>query len=134
MNVLKKSAGWAIGIGGPFLCIIHCLAFPILISIAPSFIVGRFLTNSNEIYFLVLSTIMCLAGLCWGYRQHKKQHIFWVFMAGLTWFWVGIGHRYHLRFYLVGAACFLASNVMNHYFCKSCSRCSRKEHRRYESH
>ena len=67
-----------------FLCLIHCLALPLLVAALP-WLAGTF--GHNEHVHLIFATFVLPVGLlalASGYRKHQQAWIFWWGFSGLV--------------------------------------------------
>jgi hypothetical protein len=107
----------AIGAGLSFGCAIHCLLMPVGIALFPMFA----LTYRVSIGILILSTMLCLGSLCWGFRKHTRLSPLLVMAVGFFLLFA-TDHRgkYHIAISLLGSICYLASYLLNMALCHFC--------------
>jgi hypothetical protein len=103
-----------------FSCGIHCLAMPIVIALIPA------LTISYRVntLILVVSTLLSLASLCWGFKKHTRLSPLIILSVGFT-FLFCLNHRseYHIAFSFIGSMCYVASYLININLCRTCYKC-----------
>lgn len=73
-----------LGMAASTICLIHCLAMPVIITILP--IMGwQFLESKNAHYVLACFVFaFALFAIVPGYIKHKRASIFWCMIAGLS--------------------------------------------------
>jgi hypothetical protein len=103
-----------------FTCAVHCLLMPVLISIAPVLI----LSDGSNTLILVISTMLSLASLCWGFKKHTR--VFPILILGLGFLLLNTDCRskYHIFVSICGGICFVFSYWLNKKFCRSCHNCN----------
>jgi len=77
MEIKKSKSLYFISIA----CVLHCIAAPFLIIIAPLF--GSILENHFFEYSLLIISIICGSFIIYkGYCAHKKIHLFLLYLTG----------------------------------------------------
>lgn len=112
------------------LCVAHCLIFPILAVIAPSFITLG-LSSENFHFWMIISVIpSSIYALALGCKQHGKKSIFLIGMLGLSCllfaFVLGadlLGESGEKGITLVGALLIAFSHVRNFKLCQNSNSC-----------
>lgn len=116
-----------------WLCAVHCLAMPFLISFLP--VVGiSFLAHEGiEYVFVGLSIAVALVTLLPGYfKEHRKIRTLLLFVSGIgfvifadTLFEENIFGK--ILFVGTGAICITLAHLVNRRLCRSCRKCRRNE-------
>lgn len=133
-NRIANTGTWAAAI-----CAVHCMAMPVIISILPVIGAGWMASEWFEWIGIGLATTICMLGLCWSYPQHKSlKPLFFVVVGGI---WFVLGHsiaprHFHcehidwhtMMFPMLGGACFVIANWLNHRLCKTCVTCCGHSH------
>jgi hypothetical protein len=119
-----------IGMVSSVACAIHCLLLPFLITILPYFGLVFLVDETFEIIMLILSMIMALFSLCFGYKIHKNKVIFFLFSLGIVMLLLGnFAHENNwglssLLILFLGGTTIAFSHFFNKKLCKSCQKCS----------
>ena len=121
-----------IGIFSSILCAIHCAILPLFIIFIPSFFVSLFVNDYFEWCFLIISFIIGIISLCFGYKKHKSFKIFPFLSAGLILVLISkiLVHNYkhnaplYLNILMILGGLLIAfSHYLNDKLCNSCIRC-----------
>lgn len=132
--IQSKISGWDLwGVVISALCVVHCLAVPVILIVFPAF--GReFLPQEDFTHAVLLGFIIGVAGLAFisGYKVHGKwQPVAWL-VAGLalaifaTFFaHEMLGHNWEPVFAIAGSLCLVRAHYLNHY-CKKCEHAHHK--------
>lgn len=130
INPSKTSRIAAVGATASLLCAIHCMAFPLLVTILPAIGMGFALTGWFHKSLLYSSLIISTIGMCWGYRTHRQKHKFVIFITliGAAYLYSYLAHQTHypMRFLILGGVCLIWANLWNRSLCRNCSHCNRK--------
>lgn len=133
MNKLDK-----IGMSASILCAIHCSLMPFLLLIIPIFSLSLFVTEIFEWVFLILSFLLGISSLCFGYKKHKSYKVFPILCTGFCFLVIGRimhnhyvhEHEFHFDIYnvvlIMGGLLVAASHYLNSKLCKSCDKCKHK--------
>jgi hypothetical protein len=78
------------GATGSLLCAVHCAVLPLLLAALPSLGLGLWLDDGVELGFVVFVTLLGLASLLWGYRNHHVFRALGMLLPGLALLWAGI--------------------------------------------
>jgi uncharacterized membrane protein (DUF485 family) len=123
-----RSRADSIGMALSLLCMVHCLAFPLLLSFAPAVMK---LLPGDDVTHRCLTVGIGFAGLlafCPGYRQHRRAWILILFAAGMTLISCaallgeGVLTSFGEAAITVGGSCLLvAAHWFNRSFCRSCA-------------
>jgi MerC mercury resistance protein len=133
---MKKLSGWDYwGVLVSGLCVIHCLAVPIVILLFPALGLSMF-PQEDMTHAVLLAFILGVAGIAFftGYRVHGNwRPVAWL-VAGLilvifATFFVHkhFGHQFEPLFAIAGSLCLIRAHYLNHK-CKKCEH----EHAHHE--
>lgn len=101
------------------ICMLHCMLFPVLISVLPMF--GLFLLpHWLDMAIILTGVLFSLMSLCWGYTRHKNSKTFLLLIAAFLWLWVAHDTHYPVLFSTIGAICMISANVLNRKLCRTC--------------
>jgi len=83
-SVPLRSRADAVGMGLSLLCMIHCLAFPVLVSFAPTLI--KALPGDDATHRILTIAIGLAGALAFrnGYRLHRRISILFLFLSGMA--------------------------------------------------
>jgi hypothetical protein len=70
------------GASASFLCAIHCLAMPLLLTLLPAIGLSFLLNENIEKAFVIGTVALASLNSCWGYRLHKKSRVFIFILIG----------------------------------------------------
>ena len=122
------------GIWVSTLCVVHCVATPLLISMSAVF---AHLLPAEEGVHRALATVVAAAGgiaLIRGFRVHGRRRILALMAAGLAFIFFGAwfgdrlpSHVFEVCVTMMGSALMIAAHRMNHTFCRDCSHCCSSE-------
>ncbi len=123
-----------LGIALSFLCLIHCLALPFLVSFLPA-MMGEF--SEHESVHLILSLFILpisLLAVLPAYQKHRKKRVF-VFMGtglllilGAMFFGHDLLGEKGEKIMTLGGGCLLIwTHIQNRSFCHSCPKCETHE-------
>jgi hypothetical protein len=108
----------------PFLCLLHCMFVPLVISSLPLLGLKIICNKWFDIFLILLGVGFTVPSLCWGFKQHRKFYPFLTIISGLAWFYLAFDDpRHHLCFALFGGLCLFGSNILNRKLCKHCLHC-----------
>jgi peptidoglycan/LPS O-acetylase OafA/YrhL len=116
------------------LCVVHCIATPILISMSAVFvhlIPGEEKTHRTLAVGIAALGAMALAK---GFRTHGRRRVLGMMAAGLAFIFAGAfsgdrlpSHGYEVAVTMTGSILMIAAHRMNHTFCEACRRCSQAD-------
>jgi hypothetical protein len=123
-----------------FLCMIHCMALPILAILAPFTLVaiGGF-SDQIEMWLYGLGVAFAIPAVWLGHKAHKKWHPMAMIAAGLgIMYLVNLfahdhihNHDHHdiefgwpLMIKIIGGLVLITGHYINHRLCKNCNNCS----------
>jgi hypothetical protein len=116
-------------------CAIHCMIMPLVITLLPIFGLSLFATEEFEWILLMISAMLGITSLCFGFRKHKSFKAFSFLGIGLTFLVIGrLAHEHvshfrvftfdiYLLFLVAGAILVALSHWLNNKLCKSCIPC-----------
>lgn len=115
-----------------WICAVHCLAMPFLITFL-SVIGLSFLADETTEWIIILSSLaIALFSLIPSFRQHRKYQSLLLFTFG-----IGMILTSHLFFedefiwniplVLTGAISITSAHLLNRYYCKNCQLCKLNE-------
>ncbi len=108
-------------------CLVHCIAVPVILCLAPSLGLAWMESDLFEFSMLAIAVGFSMLSLCWGYRSHKKFRAFALLAAGAMWFYIAhISHHHWMSVF--GGLCMIGGNLLNHRLCKSCGHCCDGNH------
>lgn len=139
-----------VGATASFLCAIHCLAMPFLLTVLPAMGLSFLLDETLEKAFVIGTVLLASFNTCWGYRLHKKNRVLIFILLGsallliATFAWDhqhthhhhgdhaghdhghGIGRPqeefWGLTMLVCGAMTLSIGHLLNRYFCKNCDQ------------
>jgi hypothetical protein len=116
-------------------CAVHCMIMPLVITLLPIFGLSLFATEEFEWILLMISAMLGITSLCFGFRKHKSFKAFSFLGIGLTFLVIGrLAHEHvshfriftfdiYLLFLVAGAILVALSHWLNNKLCKSCLPC-----------
>jgi hypothetical protein len=116
-------------------CAIHCMIMPLIVTLLPIFGLSLFATEEFEWMLLMVSAMLGVTSLCFGFRKHKSFRAFSFLGIGLTFLVIGrLAHEHvshfrvytfdiYLLFLVAGAILVALSHWLNNKLCKSCLPC-----------
>jgi predicted membrane channel-forming protein YqfA (hemolysin III family) len=116
-------------------CAVHCMIMPLIITLLPIFGLSLFATEEFEWILLMISAMLGVTSLCFGFRKHKSFKAFSFLGIGLTMIVIGrlmhehINHLkvFHFDLYLlflvIGAIMVALSHWLNNRLCNTCQPC-----------
>jgi len=116
-------------------CAIHCMIMPLVVTLLPIFGLSLFATEEFEWMLLMVSAMLGVTSLCFGFRKHKSFRAFSFLGIGLTFLVIGrLAHEHvshfrvftfdiYLLFLVAGATLVALSHWLNNKLCKSCLPC-----------
>ncbi|MCP1471240.1 hypothetical protein J3E64_002944 [Sphingobium sp. OAS761] len=73
-----------LAIGASFICLIHCLALPLLIMLLPALAAYMVVPDSFHVWALVFAAPVSLLALSAGYRRHRGANPLLIALPGLA--------------------------------------------------
>ncbi len=129
----KVSASYAdrLGICASALCVVHCIATPVLLSLSAVF--AHYLPTEERTHRALAMGVALLGVIAlWkGFSRHKRIRILFLMGSGLACIFYGayFGDRMpsHLIEVLItgcGSSLMITAHRLNHTFCRACERCT----------
>ena len=117
------------GATASWLCAVHCLALPFLITLLPLVGLSFLLDETTERVFIVISILLATASLLPAYfRQHGKMRTILLAFSGialliLTHLLFEESPFLKVTFLLSGAILISAAHIINRRLCLACENC-----------
>jgi peptidoglycan/LPS O-acetylase OafA/YrhL len=116
-----------VGIGLSLLCLVHCLALPVLIAFAPAILRGL---PGDDITHRSLAVLIGFVGFLAfrsGYKVHRRRWVLGAFITGLLLVSIAAvlgdevltGYR-ESAVTVCGGLLLVTAHLVNHSFCRSC--------------
>lgn len=111
-----------------FLCAIHCMVMPFIITALPIFGMSWLASEPAEWSLTIFTCITAMYALGIGYKQHGNKMIYIPIIMGVLLILLGrvMDHYnpYHNSFLLVlGGMCVMMGHLINKKLCNSCKKC-----------
>jgi hypothetical protein len=119
-----------VGLGLSLACAIHCLALPLLVAALPLAGLGFLVEGPTDVLLVLASLGMAAGSLCWGFRLHRRWHVFVVLSAALSLIVVGrvlVEGPYEIVLVVTGALLLAGCHLLNRHLCRSCLKCQTGE-------
>lgn len=122
------------GIWVSALCVVHCIATPLFISM--SAVVAHFLPAEESVHRTLSAAVAAASGIALirGFRVHGRKRILVLMAAGLACIFCGAwfgdrlpSHMFEVGVTITGSALMIGAHRMNHTFCSDCSHCCSSE-------
>lgn len=75
-----------IAIFGSFVCLVHCLALPLIVAALPFLGSSELLGHEQEQIITMAVLSLCLIAILPGYFKHKRKHVLLLLAGGLFFF------------------------------------------------
>ncbi|WP_103067940.1 MerC domain-containing protein [Aquimarina sediminis] len=86
-----------VGFSASFLCMLHCILLPVLITLFPMMGVAFFAEEVYELFFVSTSLLIAFIAMYNGYKNfHGERMPMYLFLIALLLFCIGFLVRYHL--------------------------------------
>jgi hypothetical protein len=72
------------GMTASTLCLIHCLAMPVVIALIPAFAAQLFESDWFHIVLAFMVLVFCLLAFIPGYTRHHDKRLIWIGIVGLS--------------------------------------------------
>jgi hypothetical protein len=128
--VLIQSRVDQVGVGLSLACAIHCMAFPLLVAVLPLVGLGFLVQGPTEVLLVLTSLGMAAGSLCWGFRLHRRWHVFVVLGAALALIVAGrvlVEESYEIVLVVGGALLLAGCHLLNRHLCLTCHKCQARE-------
>jgi hypothetical protein len=83
-----------IGMTGSLICALHCALTPLVLSLVPTLGLGLLTGIDLDQAFVVFASLLGLATLGLGFRQHRVHHAWMLLLPGLV---IAAAHLFNLR-------------------------------------
>lgn len=124
-----------LGIAGSGLCLLHCLALPVLVGVLPS--LGLAFLADEIVHEILAFALIAFAALAFipGYRRHQDKRVVGLMAIGLGLILSAIWGASFLDLHgagetvlsVAGSVFLISAHYLNHSFCKNCSVCEAKQ-------
>ena len=116
-------------------CALHCMVMPLIVTLLPIFGLSMLATEEFEWLLLMISAVLGVISLCFGFKKHKSLKAFSFLGIGLTLLVIGrLAHEHvqniqilkvdiYLIFLVIGAILVAISHWANNRLCKTCRPC-----------
>ena len=126
------------GAAASWLCAIHCLAMPFIISFLPLLGISFLAHEGIEYVIIGISIVVALLSLLPAYfKQHRKIRTLFLFVSGICFiifadrlFEEGFSGK--IIFVLIGASLITSAHFINRRLCRSCQSCTEVSSRSFE--
>jgi len=130
-TTLSQARPWDLaGIGASLLCILHCVATPLLVIALPALEV---LERQTHAAFAL--GILCIGLLAFipGYRRHRRSRVVLLGLVGFGMLTAGVlvpegamSETAEVTVTVLGGATLITAHLRNAYFCLLCRACGRR--------
>lgn len=128
-QALAKRNHWdQAGIGASFLCVLHCLLTPLLVTALPALAATEHQTHS---VFAVIILLLGMLAFIPGYLKHKNKSIPVFGITGVSMIILGAilpemenAEIIETSLVIVGGMTLISAHLRNAYWCRFCSKCS----------
>ena len=108
-------------------CAIQCSIFPLLVGVLPLLGLGFLLGDGVEKIFVTISVILGVSSFTWGYRYHRRFHIFVFLLCALALIGAGrygVEPRYETLVVVSGTLVLTCGHFLNRRLCRLCQECA----------
>ena len=130
-TTLSQAKPWDLaGIGASLLCIVHCVATPLLVVAVPAL---EILERQTHAAFAL--SILCIGLLAFvpGYRRHRRWAVVLLGLVGFGLLSAGVvvpegamSEEAEVALTVLGGATLITAHLRNAYFCLLCRACGRQ--------
>ncbi|MBX9771240.1 MAG: MerC domain-containing protein [Candidatus Obscuribacterales bacterium] len=106
---------------GPSVCIVHCLAMPILLAVMPAFGLSKSLFGLNDQTIALIILPLCALAIVPGYFKHGQKRVLLSMFLGFSLVIFGsffaenmIGPTGEIPVNVLGSVFLITASVMNH--------------------
>jgi hypothetical protein len=108
-------------------CAIQCAVLPLLVGVLPLLGLGFFVGDGIEKIFVATSIIIAVSSFSWGFRYHRRFHIFVFLVSAVALIsigWLGIDELYETPIVISGTLVLAAGHFLNRRLCRLCKECA----------
>jgi len=108
-------------------CAIQCSIFPLLVGVLPLLGLGFLLGDGVEKIFVATSVILGISSFTWGFRSHRRFHIFAFLISALVLICAGrycVDERYETLVVISGTLVLSFGHFLNRRLCRLCKECA----------
>lgn len=128
-------------VAGPVICIVHCLATPVILAVLPFLNIGH-CHDSNEDWLTAIIIGICLLAIVPSYFKHRHLSVIWLMLAGFIFIIAGtcaeekLGPLGHSLASILGSICLITASLRNRAYLKVTGQasCCHHEHGEHEEH
>lgn len=116
-------------VAGPVICIIHCLAAPVVLAVLPFLNIGH-CHDSNENWLTAAIIGICLLAIVPSYFKHRNLSVIWLMLAGFVFVIAGafaeekLGTIGHSVASVLGSICLITASLRNRSYLKEAGKMS----------
>lgn len=129
-----------LAIGLSLLCVIHCLAFPLILVLLPSFAAMQLDNEAFHVWLLVGVIPSSLYSLTLGCKQHKRYQLLALGIVGILFLILAValggaifGELFEKIMTVTGASILAFGHYRNYRLCRQRDNCACPEHHGDES-
>lgn len=126
----KSSVVEFMSIVGPSVCIVHCLATPLLLGLLPIIGTQYPVLGLNEQMLALIVVPLCALALVPGYLKHRQKEMLGFLCAGIVFILFGsfladkvIAKGSELPISVLGSICLIRAALLNRRFCHCAAHC-----------
>src|SRR5437879_4894930 len=108
-------------------CAIQCAVLPLLVGVLPLLGLGFFVGDGIEKIFVATSIIIAVSSFSWGFRYHRRFHIFVFLVSALALIGAGrfwVDERYETPIVICGTLVLATGHLLNRRLCNLCKECA----------
>lgn len=124
-----------LGIAGSGLCVVHCLALPVMVGVLPG--LGIAFLADEIVHQTLAFLLIAFAALAFipGFKRHRDKRVLWLMASGLglilsaTWGGelVDLHGAGETIIAVAGSVLLICAHFLNHSFCRTCTVCTASE-------
>jgi len=103
------------------------VGLPLLVGVLPLLGLGFFVGDGIEKIFVTTSIIIAVSSFSWGFRYHRRFHIFVFLVSAVALIsigWLGIDELYETPIVISGTLVLAAGHFLNRRLCRLCKECA----------